>query len=101
MFAHLVFPIAMQVGMIIPTLQMRKLRLGEESSDLRPPSQEMMEQDSAPGLREGCMQVLGGDRKWWGTTIMPRNKLQCHWWRACSVTGSNQAFHRLRAVEAS
>lgn len=62
-FAHLVFPIAMQVGVIIPTLQMRKLRLGEESSDLRPPSQEVMEQDSAPGLREGCMQVLGGGRK--------------------------------------
>lgn len=62
--AQLVFPIAVQIGIVIPTLQMRKLRLGEESSDLRPRSQEVIEQDPdpPPGLLEGCLQVPGRDR---------------------------------------
>lgn len=88
---QLVFPIVLQVGIVIPTLQMRKLRLGEESSDLRPPSQEVIEQDSdlSPGLlkvvcRCQVRTTSGGNRN--------KAKRQRLWPLAESMPGSSQAF---------
>lgn len=75
----------------MPTLQMRKLRLGEESSGLMLPRQEVIEQDSdpLPGLLEGCMQVPGRDKKWWGQQQGP--KIQRLWPLTESVPSSSQA----------
>lgn len=60
----------------------RGSRLGEEGRGLRPPSQEVMERGSAPGLLEGCLQIPDRDRKRWGdgNNNAETQKSWCRWW---------------------
>lgn len=64
--------------------------------ELRPPSQDVMEQntDPAAGLWKAVQRCQGEDRKWWGITV-PRNEGYGASAESSLELGSSQAFHRL------